>query len=369
MAGDELAIKRSENRHVAQGEGAGQLDRLELYRKGEAQLIDVRSESEYAESSIPGSVNIPIFNDSERAEVGTLYKQESVDAAKERGLELVSAKLPGFIRAIGGEGPKNKIVFCWRGGMRSRTSATLASLMGLKMFRLAGGFRAYRKWVVETLDSYTELPPCYVLNGFTGTGKTELLVRLQERGYPVLNLEWMAEHRGSIFGHIGKAPSNQKTFDSRLVHELIRLQNAPYLILEAESKRVGKIVLPDFLVKAKEAGTALFLDMPVETRVANILNDYKPDEHKEDFIHSFERIEKRIHTPIAAEIRSALQEDRFGEAARLLLLHYYDPRYQHATEQYEQERITITAANMDQALEEIVRRLPELPPNGRKEIS
>ncbi|WP_028612374.1 tRNA 2-selenouridine(34) synthase MnmH [Paenibacillus harenae] len=342
---------------------------LELYRKGEAQLIDVRSESEYAESTIPGSINIPIFNDAERAAVGTLYKQESVDAAKDRGLEIVSAKLPAFIRDIGGDGPKNKIVFCWRGGMRSRTSATLASLMGLKMFRLSGGFRAYRKWVVETLDSYTKLPPCYVLNGFTGTGKTELLARLQERGYPVLNLEWMAEHRGSIFGHIGKAPSNQKTFDSRLVHELIRLQNAPYLILEAESKRVGKIVLPEFLVKAKEAGTALFLEMPVETRVMNILNDYKPEEHKEDFIRSFERIEKRIHTPVAAEIRSALEKDDFGEAARLLLLHYYDPRYQHATEQYKQERITIAAADLDQALEEIIQRLPKLPTDWTQHVS
>ncbi|MEV5029457.1 tRNA 2-selenouridine(34) synthase MnmH [Paenibacillus sp. LPE1-1-1.1] len=334
---------------------------LELHKKGEAQLIDVRSESEFAESTIPGSINIPLFDDAERAEVGTLYKQESVDAAKDRGLEIVSRKLPDFIRTIAGSGSPNKVVFCWRGGMRSRTSATLASLMGLKMYRLNGGFRAYRRWVVETLDGYTELPPCYVINGYTGTGKTELLIRLQERGYPVINLEWMAEHRGSIFGHIGKTPSNQKTFESRLVHELIRLRNAPYLILEAESKRVGKAVLPEFLIKAKEKGTAIFIEMPDEQRVLNILNDYKPQENKEEFMRSFERIEKRIHTPIAAEIRSSLQEDRFKEAAKLLLLHYYDSRYQYATDQYEQVRMTVTAANLDQAFDEIIRKLPNLP--------
>ncbi|WP_424767576.1 tRNA 2-selenouridine(34) synthase MnmH [Paenibacillus sp. sgz302251] len=334
---------------------------LELHRQGKTQLIDVRSQSEFAESTIPGSVNIPIFDDTERAEIGTLYKQESVEAAKDRGLEIVSGKLPGFIRAIGESGPPHKIVFCWRGGMRSRTSATLASLMGLKMFRLNGGFRAYRKWVVETLEGFTELPPCYVINGNTGTGKTELLSRLQEMGYPVINLELMAQHRGSIFGHIGKMPSNQKSFDSQLVHELIRLRNAPYLIIEAESKRVGKVVLPEFLIKAKEKGTTLHIEIPLEERVANILNDYKPEENKEDFIRSFEKIEKRIHTPIAAAIRQSLKDDQFNEAAKLLLLHYYDPRYQYAAEQYEQQKIDIGASNLDQALEEIVLTLPKLP--------
>lgn len=334
---------------------------LELHRKGEIALIDVRSPSEFAESTIPGSINIPLFDDVERAEVGTLYKQESVEAAKDKGLEIVSQKLPGFIRAIGETEQKHKVVFCWRGGMRSKTSATVASLMGLKMFRLAGGFRAYRNWVVETLKGYTELPPCYVINGYTGTGKTELLNRLAQRGYPVINLEEMAEHRGSIFGHIGKAPNNQKSFDSLLVHDLIRLENAPYLIIEAESKRVGKVYLPEFLVKAKEKGATIFLEVPVEERVANILNDYRPQEHKEECIRSFEHIAKRIHTPIAAEIRSALENDRFDVVTRLLLLHYYDPRYQYASEQYERGRITVRASNVDQALEEIVRQLPPLP--------
>lgn len=331
---------------------------LELQRKGEIALIDVRSPSEFAESTIPGSINIPLFDDAERSEVGTLYKQESVEAAKDRGLEIVSQKLPDFIRAIGETEQKRKAVFCWRGGMRSKTSATVASLMGLKMFRLTGGYRAYRNWVVETLKGYTELPPCYVINGFTGTGKTELLNRLALRGYPVINLEAMAQHRGSIFGHIGKAPNNQKSFDSLLVHDLIRLEKAPYFIIEAESKRIGKVFLPDFLVQAKEKGTTIFIEVPVEERVANILNDYRPQEHKEECVRSFGHIAKRIHTPIAAEIRSALENDRFDVVARLLLLHYYDPRYQYALEQYERGRITVRASNVDQALEEIVRLLP-----------
>lgn len=334
---------------------------LELQRKGEVELIDVRSESEFADSTIPGSVNIPLFDDAERAEVGTLYKQESVDAAKDRGLEIVSRKLPEFIRTISDTEHSRKVVFCWRGGMRSKTSATLASLMGLRMYRLNGGFRAYRKWVVQTLESYTELPPCYVINGYTGTGKTELLNRLEQLGYPVINLEAMAQHRGSIFGHIGLRPNNQKSFESLLVQALIRYENAPYLILEGESKRVGKAVVPEFVMQAKEKGTSLFIEIPFEARVANLITDYDPKAHKGDYLQSFARIEKRIHTPVAAEIRQSLESERYDDAARLLLEHYYDPRYQFAMDQYESGRITVRASNLDQALKDIMKQLPKLP--------
>ncbi|WP_281889769.1 tRNA 2-selenouridine(34) synthase MnmH [Paenibacillus sp. YYML68] len=333
---------------------------LELQRKREIVLIDVRSESEYVDSTIPGSLNIPLFNDEERAEVGTLYKQVSVDAAKTKGLELVSRKLPAFIQSIEQAGPGRKAVFCWRGGMRSKTSATVTALMGLRMYRLTGGFRAYRKWVVETLASLTSLPPCYVINGYTGSGKTELLNRLAARGYPVINLEALAQHRGSIFGQIGLVPNNQKTFESLLLHELLRYQDAPFLIIEAESKRVGKVVLPDLVVQAKENGTALFVEMPTKERVKHILSDYKPEEHKAACIAAFELIADRIHTPIAAQIREALQHDRFDEGVELLLLYYYDPRYQHATDKYEKERIPIQATDLDDALKQIMKLLPPL---------
>ncbi|MFC4776895.1 tRNA 2-selenouridine(34) synthase MnmH [Paenibacillus sp. GCM10023252] len=334
---------------------------LELQRRGEIELIDVRSEAEYEDATIPGSVNIPIFNNEERALIGTIYKQESVEAAKDRGLEVVSAKLPAFMRAIGQTEKSRKAVFCWRGGMRSKTTATLASLLDYRMFRLVGGYRAYRKWVVERLEGYDKLQPCYVINGYTGTGKTELLNRLEALGYPVLNLERMAAHRGSIFGHVGLTPRNQKSFESELLHALVRLERAPYLIIEAESKRVGKAVLPEFLVAAKEQGRTINLEMPIEERVANILADYRPEEHKEPCMDAFKRIEKRIHTPVAAEIKQALQQDRFDVAVRLLLLNYYDERYQHASDQYGSEPITVKAAGVEEALEQLLALLPPPP--------
>src|SRR5699024_6051372 len=170
---------------------------------------------EFEEATIPGSINIPVFTDEERAEVGTLYRQKGKEAAKERGLEIFSKKLPSFIDAFK-HIQTSKTVFCWRGGMRSKTAASVLDLMGINANRLTDGIRRYRRWVVDYLKNTSFPPDIIVLNGFTGTGKTEILIRLKEQGYPVLDLEGMANHRGSIFGQVGKNPSNQKRFDSLL---------------------------------------------------------------------------------------------------------------------------------------------------------
>lgn len=331
---------------------------LALQNKKELVLVDVRSPSEYKDATIPGSLNIPLFNDEERAEIGTIYKQVSVQAAKERGLEIVSTKLPAFIKEFG-QIDAQKAVFCWRGGMRSRTSATVLDLMGIQVYRLQGGVRAYRKWVVETLDHLELKQEAYVLNGYTGSGKTTLLRRLRKDGYPVLDLEGMANHRGSIFGQIGLEPNNQKTFESLLVQEALRLQQAPYMLFEAESKRVGKVVLPDFVIEKKEQGIQLFVDMPVEERVRHILKDYRPWEHQEECIEAFQKIKRRIHTPVASKIDTDLQSGDFDSAVQLLLEHYYDPLYEHTAKQYPKERrLTIEVQNADEAMEVIQDILP-----------
>jgi tRNA 2-selenouridine synthase len=199
---------------------------LALKDKKELVMIDVRSPSEFQDATIPGSINIPFFDDNERAEIGTIYKQVSVQAAKDRGLEIISAKLPTFVKTF--EGIKEqKAVFCWRGGMRSHTSATVLSLMGIRTYRLTGGFRSYRRWVVDTLEKMDFKPRVCVISGNTGAGKTAILRRLQEDGYPVLDLEALAGHRGSIFGHVGLRANNQKTFEAHLVTNLLLLKDLP----------------------------------------------------------------------------------------------------------------------------------------------
>ncbi|WP_284641004.1 tRNA 2-selenouridine(34) synthase MnmH [Paenibacillus silviterrae] len=326
---------------------------LELQQKRELALVDVRSPGEFHDFTIPGSLNIPLFTDEERAEIGTIYKKNSIQAAKDRGLEIVSAKLPRFIKEFESIEPR-KAVYCWRGGMRSKTSATLLSLMGIRVYRLQGGIRAYRQWVVDTLAHFELKPRMIVINGYTGTGKSLILRKLADKGFPVLDVEALAGHRGSIFGQIGMKPNNQKSFESLLVQELLRLNDSPYILMEAESKRIGKAVMPEFLVEAKEKGRQVFVEMPQEQRIQHILDDYSPGEHKEECLAAFEHIRRRIHTPIAAEIERHMLMNQFGEAVSLLLEYYYDPRYEHATDQYAAESDTIQAVTPDDAVDQII---------------
>ncbi|WP_110926612.1 tRNA 2-selenouridine(34) synthase MnmH [Bacillus massiliglaciei] len=323
---------------------------LSLKEQKELTIIDVRSESEYKDSTIPGSINIPFFTDEERAEVGTLYKQVSVQAAKERGLEIASAKLPEFVKkfsSLNGE----KAVFCWRGGMRSRTTATVLSLMGIRAFRLEGGYRAYRNYVTDQLGSFEMKPRAIVLNGNTGSGKTIILRKLADEGYPVLDLEGMANHRGSIFGQIGLEPHNQKKFDSLLLKDLQRVSDSPYVVFEGESKRVGKAMVPDFLLDKKEKGLQLFIDMPIEERVRHILEDYQPTEHAAECLEAFSRIKRRIHTPAANQIQKDLETGEYASAVQLLLEYYYDPLYEHTTSHFPQSQIIrLEVRNIDEAI-------------------
>lgn len=317
---------------------------LELQNSKKITLIDVRSPSEYKDSTIPGSLNIPVFNDEERAEIGTIYKQVSVDAAKERGLAIMSAKLPSFVKQFK-EIEGDKAVYCWRGGMRSRTAATVLSLMDIHVNRITGGIKAYRKYVLDTLEQKSLDAEAFVLHGLTGTGKTAVLRQLQQEGYPVVDLEGLAGHRGSIFGHIGLPSNNQKTFDAELVERLKQLENSPYLLFEAESKRIGKIVVPDFLMKKKESGTAIVLELPMAERVRQILEDYNPAAYKEQYLAAFQLIKNRIHTPIAAEIGKSLEEGRYAQGIQLLLEHYYDPKYNYSFSQYEDNAPIVVAVD------------------------
>lgn len=312
-------------------------------------IVDVRSPGEFQEHSIPGSINIPVFNNEERAEVGLLYKQESPAAAKEKGLELFSAKLPEFTKAFNKiEG--SKVVYCWRGGMRSKTAATVLELAGENVSRLNGGIRAYRKWVVEQLETLNLQSEAIVLNGLTGTGKTKILHWLLRKNFPVLDLEGYANHRGSIFGPIGLEPYNQKKFDSLLLHDLLRFQDSPYLIMEGESKRIGKAIIPDPIMEKKEKGIQLFLDIPIGQRVQQILEDYQPWEHRDACLQAFLHIKKRMHTPVAEEIEKNMVTGCYGAAVQLLLENYYDPRYKHAANQYDDhQKIIIKADTIEEA--------------------
>lgn len=319
-------------------------------------IVDVRSPKEYEEATIPGAINIPLFTNEERAAVGTTYKQEGKEAAKDLGLEIFSKKLPTFIQHF--KQLKTPVtVFCWRGGMRSETAATVVNLMNIPVNRLKGGIKAYHNWNKEQFNTI-HIPPLYVLSGYTGNGKTNILLQLKEEGYPVIDLEGMANHRGSIFGHIGLKPNNQRTFNLLLGEALLRYQDEPFILIEGESSRIGNITIPESFYHHKEIGSQLFIDLPLDERVKNILADYSPDSYHAQFVESFQVIKRRIHTPVANATAQALEEKNYSLVIKNLLTHYYDLRYNHSTTCSEDLITSIKELSVEDAKQKVKQYLP-----------
>ena len=261
--------------------------------------IDVRSPAEYAEYCLPNAMNIPLFTNEERVKVGTTYKQKSRDEAIELGLTIYAPKLEAFykrLKDLQQEMPNRRmVVYCWRGGMRSKTVAGTVGLLGVRCCQLKGGIRSFRKVVQEGLASEAVKKREYlIVAGHTGSRKTEILHLLQERGYPVIDLEGLAGHRGSVFGHIGVSPNSQKQFEYLLLKRLKEIEDSTYVIIEGESKRLGRVVIPDFILKGKENGKRIELIYPFWSRVEYIYRTYQPHLHKEKIQEAIGKISKYL---------------------------------------------------------------------------
>jgi tRNA 2-selenouridine synthase len=321
-------------------------------------IFDVRSPKEYEEYHIPGAKCLSMFTNDERAEIGTIYKQNSKEKAMERGLEIVAPKLPDFFKTIKTEMAENPekqvVIYCARGGMRSKSIAQTVSMMGINCLQLDGGIRSYRKQIENTLMDYVEnQKKIIVIEGYTGTMKTKFLENLQEEGFPVINLERMASHKGSIFGRIGEEPASQKLFESRLFERLKKLKESPVLIIESESKRIGRILVPDFLLEGKFSGTRIHIDMPFVMRVKYICDVYDPLIHKEEIEEAVLKLSKRIPYPIMKEIKEALTQQDYEKVVSFLLENYYDPKYEFAEQKYESQCIKVYGDSFDYLYNEI----------------
>ncbi len=325
--------------------------------------IDVRSDGEFAESTIPGAHNAALFDNEERAHIGTLYKQVDPMSARWAGLEFASRKLPALVRQItelaNGRTP---VVFCWRGGMRSQTVATILQLMGLPVIRLTGGYRGYRHYITSRLEAMTaeDLPPVFVVHGMTGVGKTTLLRLLAELGEPVLDLEGLAGHRGSVFGGIGLTPANQRQFDSALFAAIEALRDRPYLLMEAESKRIGHVTMPEFLVAAKRVATNVELVAPISIRIMRTLEQYKLADDVA-FHRATERalmfIQKRFSPDLRQRVYAWMEAKAYAPMVGALLEEYYDPRYEYARRDYDRPFLKVDATHLVEAAEQIQKEL------------
>lgn len=302
--------------------------------------IDVRSPAEYEEFHIDGAINIPIFSNEERAQIGTLYKQVGQDEAKELGVQFFSKKLPALYElykdCLNQHQDHKIIVYCWRGGMRSGSIVTFMAMMGLPLIQLEGGIRSFRKLIQAELESFATINRKYiVLEGNTGTRKTDILLALQKQQYPVIDLEGLAGHRGSTFGGIGLKPKTQKEFERDLWMRLWELKDSPYYIVEAESKRIGRITLPDFIVKGKEEGMRIHIHAPLESRINAICETYQFQDYHDEFIRAVEIIKKRIKPDVYQQIFDSFNNKDYKTFVKLLLEEYYDPRYTYAADQYD----------------------------------
>ena len=298
-----------------------------------ALFIDCRTPSEFAETTIPGAVNVPLFDDAQRAQVGLLYKEEGPGPARRLAVDLVSPRIPAMIRQVDellGDRRRPIVVFCWRGGMRSRALTTFLDLAGFSARQLTGGHKAFRAEVRDFLAT-GEWGRLFVLRGLTGVGKTRVLHRLRDEGYPVLDLEGLANHRGSAFGALGQGEQpSQKTFEARLWDALRNIPADAYALAEGESKHIGKVVLPPRVYDALQQETSLWLDASLDYRIQVILQEYPVDKiPREAFIPPIIALKRRLGGEAVERLLALLQAEKWRELVADLMTLYYDPLYFH----------------------------------------
>ena len=300
-------------------------------------IIDVRSPGEFARGHIPGAVNVPLFEDAERAVVGTLYKQTGRDAAVLEGLRIVGPKLAAIVERAHEIAPDRRIaVHCWRGGERSGSVAWLLDKAGFaEVLTLKGGYKAFRNHV---LDSFDHVPDLRILGGYTGTGKTETLRHLRDLGEQVIDLEALAHHKGSSFGMLGEEPQpTQEHFENVLWDALRGIDRSNHLWLEDESRKIGTVLLPEPLHGALRTAPVFFADMPQHERVQRLVADYGAFP-REDLAAAIQRIARRIGPQHAKAALEALEVGDLGTVARIAL-DYYDKTYAYGLSQRDASRV------------------------------
>ena len=291
-------------------------------------VLDARSPGEYLHAHIPNAISFPLFSDEERKIVGTTYKQNSREEAIKIGLDMFGVKMRKMVeeaeQITKEKNTKTILVHCWRGGMRSAAIAWLLDLYGFKVYTLAGGYKAFRNW---TLLQFSNKYHFKILGGYTGSGKTIILHELIKNKTPVIDLEGLANHKGSAFGALGEQPQpSQEMFENKLAIELYFKSKDPTAIwLEDESQRVGAMMIPHALWDQMRNSPVFFLDIPFDERVNYLVRTYGRYE-KQELIDATLRIQKRLGGLETKNTIEFLNDNNF-EGAFSILLKYYDKLY------------------------------------------
>lgn len=321
-----------------------EIDYRNIQKKDQKNIfIDVRSPKEFNKETIPGAINIPIFNNEERALIGSLYKNNSIEEAKKVGIEIASKKLPQIYGEVSilNRGHSHIYMFCSRGGFRSSALASFFQALNMSMVKIQGGYKSYRAFIREDLQIISKDLKLIVLYGNTGTGKTHILDSLREKGMNVLDLEACANHRGSILGSVGLGePNSQKMFES-LVYEELKNRNSNLVFIEGESKRIGKSLIPEFIFDKMNEGVSLKIISPIENRVEVILNDYV-NGCDEDLIEALNHMRNRMGNEAIDNYVDLVKKKEYNPIIKDLFIKYYDPLYEKHKREY-----TKTFENID----------------------
>jgi tRNA 2-selenouridine synthase len=299
------------------------------------ELIDARSPSEFALDHIPGAINLPVLYDDERVRVGTQYKQESSFAAKKTGAALIARNIANHIENKLGNRVKHwrPLVYCWRGGNRSASLAHVLRQIGWQSQTLDGGYKAYRRHIVSELEQLPVTLNFRIVCGPTGSGKSRVLQHLALLGGQVLDLEELAAHRGSVLGNIPDcAQPTQKFFESSIWQQLRGFRADRPVFVEAESKKIGNLRVPETLVARMWASPSLRVEIPMPARVDFLLCDYQ------HFLQNFDDLKAKLSCLNSLHGAKKIEEwlklasaSKWPSLVEKLLVEHYDPAYQRST--------------------------------------
>lgn len=293
-------------------------------------VIDVRSPSEFAQDHLPGAINLPVLDDAERAAVGTEYVQGSKFKARRQGAVRVARNIAAHLEGALAERPGSfkPLVYCWRGGQRSHAMATIMDQVGWPVTVLDGGYQTWRRQVVRSLYDEPLGLRIVLLDGPTGVGKTEMLGRLAEAGVQMIDLEGLANHRGSLFGCMPGGQPSQKLFDSRLMAVIAGLDPGRPVVVEAESSRVGTVTLPKQLWAAMQAAEVVELTAKISDRVCRILDEYNSLINNYDVLNeAIARLPRHISKAQRADWLALVEADQTDLFVQSLIEEHYDPAY------------------------------------------
>lgn len=299
-------------------------------------ILDARSEGEFSQSHIPNAFNIPILNNQERVVVGTLYKNEGSEKATLKGFELVGPRFHQIQKEAIALFPERKIIlYCWRGGMRSQILSWLLSMVGFKIFRIKGGYKTYRTFTYQEVRKQREI---LVLGGKTGVGKTVLLEQLRRKGEQIIDLEGLANHKGSSFGSIGQKPQpTVEQFENMLAEQLLQMDSEKVLWLENESRKIGRIILPDLLNDQMKSAPLIDIQKTESERIQHISEEYG-SLPKADLIAAIKRLSKKLG---GLRTQQAIADVEIGNTANWVenVLIYYDKAYDFDLEKHETPQV------------------------------